>query len=173
MQHQRASPRKRSTRRKPRRKPYGSALCRTFSSHNLNADADEEEAAKIHALGGGGQSIPSVDGDSAEVCSPGDDEQADLDRAQITAATEPNSKKRKLVLPYRQGCMGTLLYTSQKVKLLTELLVGMTLIIRSWQKREATNATTKEKFVNYNLTDIHGGIWFATNCFIQWRAAIK
>ena len=35
------------------------------------------------------------------------------------------------------------------------------------------NAKTGEKFVNYNLTDIHGGIWFATNCFIQWRAAIE
>ena len=107
------------------------------------------------------------------MCSPGDDEQADLDRAQINATTEPDSKKRKLVLPYRQGCVGTLLYTSQKAKLLTELPAGTTLIIRSWQKREATNAKTGEKFVNYNLTDIHGGIWFATNCFIQWRAAIE
>ena len=69
--------------------------------------------------------------------------------------------------------MGTLLYTSQKAKLLMELLPGMTLIIRSWQKREATNATTKEEFVNYNLTDQHGGIWFGVNCFIQWRAAIE
>ena len=123
-------------------------------------------------LGGGGQSIPSVDMDSGEVCSPGDDEQADLDRTKIDATTEPNSKKRKLVLPYQQGCMGTLLYTSQKVKLLMELPLGMTLIIRSWQRREVMNAKTGEKFVNYNLTDQHGGIWFATNCFIQWKALI-
>ena len=54
-----------------------------------------------------------------------------------------------------------------------ELLVGTTLLIRSWQRREATNAKTGEKFVNYNLTDQNGGVWFATNCFIQWRVAIK
>ena len=153
--------------------PYRSALCRTFSSRNLNADADEEEAAKVHALGGGGQSVSHVDADCGEVCSPGDDDQADLDRAKTDTTTEPDSKKRKLVLPYRQGCVGTLLYTSQKVKRLMELLPGTTLIIRSWQMREATNAKTGEKFVNYNLTDQHGGVWFATNCFIQWRAAIK
>ena len=35
------------------------------------------------------------------------------------------------------------------------------------------NNKTGEHFINYNLTDIHGGIWFATNCFIQWRAAIE
>ena len=66
-----------------------------------------------------------------------------------------------------------LLYTSQKVKLLMELLAGMTLIIRSWQKREAMNAKTGEKFVNYNLTDQHGGVWFGVNCFVQWRTAIR
>ena len=150
--------------------PYGSALCRTYSTRNLNADAADEEADLVSRLRDGTQSTFDDTAAGAGNSPGGDDEDDTLGAAGTKG--EPESKKRKVVAPYRQGCVGTLLYSTQKAKLLTELPPGTTLIIRSWEKREATNNKTGEHFINYNLTDIHGGIWFATNCFIQWRAAV-
>ena len=88
--------------------------------------------------------------------SPGGDDKDDSLGAK-GAQGEPESKKHKVVAPYRQGCVGTLLYSTQKAKLLTELPPGTTLILRSWEKRQGTNGKTGENFINYNLTDIHGG----------------
>ena len=102
--------------------PYGSALCRTYSSRNLGADAADEEADLVSRLRNGTQS--SFDDPVAGTGnSPGGDDEDDF-VGTMGAAGEPESKKRKVVAPYRQGCVGTLLYSTQKVKLLTELPPG-------------------------------------------------
>ena len=107
--------------------PYGSALCRTFSTRNLNADAVDKEADLVSRLRNGTQS--SFDDPVAGTGnSPGGDDEDDTLGAK-GAQGEPESKKHKVVAPYRQGCVGTLLYSTQKVKLLMELPLGMTLIL--------------------------------------------
>ena len=119
--------------------PYGSALCHTYSTRNLNTDAADEEADLVSRLRDGAK--PTYDDTVAGPGnSPGGDDKDDSMGAK-GAAGEPESKKRKVVAPYRQGCVGTLLYSTQKAKLLTELPLGTTLILQSG--RRGKQQTTK------------------------------
>ena len=93
-----------------------------FSSQNLGADAEEEEATLVSWLRNGAQSTYD-DMAVGAGNSPGGDDEDDSVGAK-GAVGEPESKKHKVVAPFRQGCVGTLLYSTQKVKLLTELHQG-------------------------------------------------
>ena len=83
-----------------------------YSTRNLNADAVDEEADLVSRLRDGTQSTFDDTAAGAGNSPGGDDEDDSMGVA--GAKGEPESKKCKVVAPFRQGCVGTLLYSTQK-----------------------------------------------------------